>query len=282
MSLNFTKMHGLGNDFLIFDALEQKITLSPAQIRWLSDRHLGVGCDQVLVIAPAKSPENDFQYRIFNADGGEVENCGNGARCFARYIHDHQLSPKKILRVETANGIIYPEILANGYVRVDMGPPIFAPEQIPINTHLIALTHELIIGSNTRTLAILSMGNPHAIQIVDNIHQAPVSTEGPLIEQHAFFPKRVNAGFMQIIDPAHIHLRVYERGAGETMACGTGACAAVVAGRLLGYLNENVTVHTRGGTLNIDWTGANNPVYMSGPAEYVFTGTVNVPSSPEI
>ncbi len=283
MSLKFTKMHGLGNDFLLLDATKQQITLNPAQIRWLSDRHFGVGCDQVLVIERAKSPKNDFRYRIFNANGSEVENCGNGARCFARYIYDHQLSSKKKLRVETAKGIIHPVILSNGSVRVDMGPPIFQPDQIPINTHSLSLTHDLMIGTITRTLAILSMGNPHAIQIVDHIDNAPVAIEGPLIEQHSFFPKRVNAGFMQIVDPTHIRLRVYERGAGETFACGTGACAAVVAGRLLGYLNEGtITVRTRGGTLTIDWAGDNNPVYMSGPAEYVFTGEVNVPSSPEI
>ena len=270
-TLRFTKMEGLGNDFVVVDATRAPFTLSPAKIRRLADRRFGVGCDQVLVVEPARAG-GDFRYRIFNADGGEVEQCGNGARCFVVYVREHGLTDRREIRVETAGGMIVPRLEDDGEVTVDMGVPRFGPDEIPFVGGTGAITEPLDVAGTVVTISALSMGNPHAVQVVDDVDAAPVETLGPLIERHPRFPKRVNAGFMQIVDRANIRLRVYERGAGETLACGTGACAAVVAGRRRGLLDERVHVATRGGELTIAWPGARSPVTMKGPAHTVFEG----------
>ena len=269
--LRFTKMQGLGNDFVVVDATRQPFALRPEQIRLLCDRRFGVGCDQVLVVERGHAGV-DFRYRIFNADGGEVEQCGNGARCFVLFVREHGLTDKRELRVETAGGIIVPTLEDDGEVTVDMGVPRFVPVDIPFVGGTGAVVEPLDVGGRIIEISALSMGNPHAVQIVDDVDAAPVETLGPLIERHARFPERVNAGFMQIVDRATIRLRVYERGAGETLACGTGACAAVVAGRRRGQLDERVRVHTRGGELTIAWQGEGAPVMMKGPARSVFEG----------
>ena len=270
-TLRFTKMEGLGNDFVVVDATRAPFTLSPAQIRRLADRRFGVGCDQVLVVEPARE-DGDFRYRIFNADGGEVEQCGNGARCFVVYVRERGLTDRREIRVETAGGMIVPRLEDDGEVTVDMGVPRFGPDEIPFVGGTGAIAEPLDVAGTVVTISALSMGNPHAVQVVDDVDAAPVETLGPLIERHPRFPKRVNAGFMQIVDRANIRLRVYERGAGETLACGTGACAAVVAGRRRGLLDERVRVATRGGELTIAWPGARSPVTMKGPAHTVFEG----------
>ena len=270
--LRFTKMHGLGNDFVVFDGVRQQVALSPEEIRRLADRRFGVGCDQVLLVERANQPGVDFRYRIFNADGGEVEQCGNGARCFVRFVREQGLTEKREIRVETAAGIIKPRLEDDGQVTVDMGVPRFAPADIPFLAESEALSYPLDVGGQIVEVSVLSMGNPHAVQIVGELARAPVGTMGPAIENHSRFPKRVNAGFMQIDDARHIQLRVHERGAGETLACGTGACAAVVAGIRLGRLMSPVDVQTRGGRLNIAWGGAGQPVLMTGPAQTVFEG----------
>ena len=276
MKLRFTKMHGLGNDFVVFDAISQTVNLSPAQLRHVADRHFGIGCDQILLVEKATCADVDFGYRIYNADGGEVNQCGNGARCFVRFVHDHGLSDKTALRVETLSGIIEPRLLKNGDVSVNMGTPHFAPADIPFVADAIALSYPLQVGEHLINITALSMGNPHAVLRVNDLDTAPVAVLGAAIESHPRFPQRVNAGFMQIISPHEIRLRVYERGAGETLSCGSGACAAAVAGISNGWLQTPVTVHTRGGDLTIEWAGENQAVMMRGPATTVFEGEIEL------
>ena len=275
MKLKFTKMHGLGNDFVVIDAVNQQISLSPEQLRRLADRHLGIGCDQILLIEKAEG-DADFRYRIFNADGGEVEQCGNGARCFVRYVHDHGMTGKKEVRIETLSGVVIPKLEANGEVTVNMGVPKFDPAEIPFIATQQAPTYPLRLDDKQVETSVVSMGNPHAVQVVSDLDGAPVLTEGPLIEKHSRFPQRVNAGYMQVIDPHHIRLRVYERGAGETLACGTGACAAAVAGIQRGLLESPVRVSFSTGNLFIRWEGENQPVWMTGPAITVFDGEIEL------
>ena len=274
MKLKFSKMHGLGNDFVVLDGITQKVDLSSEQLRLLADRHFGIGCDQILLIEKPTRSDVDFRYRIFNSDGGEVEQCGNGARCFVRYVRDHGLTDKTEIRVETQSGIIVPRLEADGAVTVDMGVPRFEPRDIPFLTDHRALVYLLSLADKIIEISALSMGNPHAVQVVADVDIAPVASDGPQIERHASFPKRVNAGFMQILDRSHIKLRVFERGAGETLACGTGACAAVVAGIQRGLLDPVVRVTTRGGDLLIRWAGEAQPVLMTGPAVEVFEGVI--------
>jgi diaminopimelate epimerase len=274
MLLKFTKMHGAGNDFVVLDGVRQHIHLTPEQLRLLADRHFGVGCDQILLVEKSLNPAVDFRYRIFNADGGEVEQCGNGARCFVRYVHDHKLTTKRDIVVETKSGLISPSLTDDGRVTVNMGMPIFEPARIPFVGDGEAISYSLQIDTLKIEVSIVSMGNPHAVQIVNDVEAAQVNTHGPLIERHERFPKRVNAGFMQIVDRSHIKLRVYERGTGETLSCGTGACAAVVTGIRRGVLDGTVQVATRGGTLSINWAGNDAPVLMTGPAISVFEGEI--------
>ena len=271
-TLAFTKMHGLGNDFVVVDATAEPFTLSPPQIRALADRRFGVGCDQVLVVERSARSDADFRYRIFNADGGEVEQCGNGARCFVRFVRERGLTGKREIRVETAGGIITPKLEDNGDVTVDMGAPRFAAAEVPFPGGSGGPTDPLDVDGTPVIVSALSMGNPHAVQVVADVEAAPVATQGPRIEQHPRFPKRVNAGYMQVIDRATIALRVWERGAGETLACGTGACAAVVAGVRRGLLDGRVRVQVRGGELSIGWAGGSAPVTMTGAAATVFEG----------
>ena len=275
MKIKFTKMQGLGNDFVVIDAVHQTVTLTREQIRFIADRHFGIGCDQILLVEKAKG-DADFFYRIYNADGGEVEQCGNGARCFVRFVHDHALTQKHQLRVETLSGVITPELRNNGEVTVDMGIPKFEPNDIPFVAEKRALTYDLDLQEEVITISALSMGNPHAVRVVDDVDAAPVCSQGALIEGHPRFPKRVNVGYLQVIDRHHIRLRVFERGAGETLACGTGACAAVVAGIQRGLIDTPVSVGTRGGSLTISWAGENTPVLMTGPAVTVFEGEINL------
>jgi diaminopimelate epimerase len=281
MRIRFTKMHGLGNDFVVLDAINQDFVPTPAQARFLADRHFGVGCDQILVVERATTPGVDFRYRIFNADGGEVEQCGNGARCFVRFVHEQGLTSAREIRVETRCGVIAPRLEADGQVTVDMGAPRFAPAEMPFEAAADALTHALDVGGERIEISAVSMGNPHAVQVVADVDAAPVARLGPLIEAHPRFPRRVNAGFMQVVDRHAIRLRVYERGTGETLACGTGACAAVVAGIRRGLLDTPVRVTTRGGDLSIAWNGAadaNSPVLMTGPAATVFSAEIELPN----
>jgi len=276
VKLKFSKMHGLGNDFVVLDGIRQTLALTPEQLCYLADRHFGVGCDQILLVEKANQPGIDFRYRIFNADGGEVEQCGNGARCFVRFVHEQGLTDKREIRVETMKGLITPRLEGDGNVTVDMGIPRFLPAEIPFLADDDVIVHMLDVADETLETSVVSMGNPHAVQVVDSVDSAPVGEHGPLIEKHHRFPQRVNAGFMQIVDRHAIKLRVYERGAGETMACGTGACAAVVAGMRRGLLDSPVRVTTRGGDLNIAWGGADRPVLMTGPAVTVFTGEIEL------
>jgi diaminopimelate epimerase len=275
--LRFTKMQGLGNDFVVLDGVRERVDLGSDAIRRLADRHFGVGCDQVLVVEKPTRPDVDFRYRIFNADGGEVEQCGNGARCFVQFVRARGLTDKRALRVETAGGIIEPVLGADGQVTVDMGTPSFRAADVPFIGGTGAVAEPLAIDGATIMVSVLSLGNPHAVQLVENVEAAPVTTQGPRIETHPRFPRRVNAGYMQVIDRANIHLRVWERGAGETLACGTGACAAAVAGVRRGLLDSPVQVSTRGGALRITWGGDGGPVLMTGPAETVFEGEWSVP-----
>ena len=264
MRTRFTKMHGQGNDFVVLDGVRQSVALTSEQARRIADRHLGVGCDQLLLVEAPRSRENDFRYRIFNADGGEVEQCGNGARCFVKFVHARGLTKKKEIRVETLGGTIQPRLEADGEVSVDMGKPSApAVERLNVQGRHVEVT-------------ILSIGNPHAVQVVPDVASAPVTTQGPQIETHPRFPNRVNAGYLQVLDRHRAALRVWERGAGETLACGTGACAAVVAGITRGLLESPVQVETRGGTLTIAWAGGDNPVSMKGPAATVFEGTIEL------
>ena len=275
--LAFSKMHGLGNDFVMIDAVRQDIRLSADQVRWLADRHFGVGCDQLLVVEPAQTPGVDFRYRIFNADGGEVEQCGNGARCFARFVFEQGLTDKREIRVETQKGIITPRLEDDGMVTVDMGVPVLKPADVPFVSDSDAWVQPLDVAGTPVAITAVSMGNPHAVQVVADVDSAPVAEQGPLIEHHPRFPARVNAGFLQVVDEHNVRLRVFERGAGETLACGTGACAAVVAGILRGLVASPVRVATRGGELTIAWGGVGTPVMMTGPAVTVFTGELTLP-----
>ena len=295
MLIRFTKMQGAGNDFVVLDETQGRLGLSAAQYRFLADRHFGVGADQILTVR-APTPEAaadgiDFEYVIHNADGGEVEQCGNGSRCFARFVHDRGLTGKETIRVQTKSGVIAPRLTADGRVTVDMGRPRFDPGQVPFDTTglspvaqgsgqkwPLALDGQALKA--TVLVAVVSMGNPHAVQLVDNVDTAPVAEAGPLIESHARFPQRVNAGFLQIVDRGHVRLRVFERGVGETLACGTGACAAVSAGIRLGLLDHEVHVDTRGGRLTIAWSGQEaDSVFMTGPATTVFEGQIDIPDT---
>ena len=283
MRLRFTKMQGAGNDFVVLDGIAQPVALTAAQLRRLADRRFGVGADQILLVERAQQPGVDFRYRIFNADGGEVEQCGNGARCFVRFVHDRGLTPKRAIRVETLGGIIEPRLEDDGRVTVDMGVPVFEPARVPFDAEGLVAREEgrdrlwpLQVRGRTIEVSVLSMGNPHAVQRVDDVDDAPVAQDGPLIEHHPRFARRVNAGFMQVLGPDAIRLRVWERGAGETLSCGTGACAAAVAGILRGALESPVAVHTRGGELLIRWDGPAQPVLMTGPAETVFEGEIEL------
>jgi len=276
MSLKFTKMHGAGNDFVVLDGVRQDIALSPEQLRLLADRHFGVGCDQILVVQKADGKEADFRYRIFNSDGGEVEQCGNGARCFLKFVHDQKLTAKREIVVETKSGLISPRLEQDGRVSVNMGAPIFDPALVPFEGGRGTVSEPLAVAGETLNISALSMGNPHAVQVVEDIEGAPVEKLGPLIETHPRFPRRVNAGFMQVMDRHSLRLRVYERGAGETLSCGTGACAAAVAGIRLGLLDSPVNVATRGGSLTVAWEGDSMPVMMTGPAITVYSGEINL------
>lgn len=271
-TLPFTKMHGLGNDFVVFDGIAQAVALTPAQLRLLADRRLGVGCDQVLVVERPTRGDVDLRYRIYNADGGEVEQCGNGARCFVVFARARGLTSKREIRVETAGGVIVPRVEDDGEVTVDMGVPRFTPAEVPFIGGSGGVTDALDVDGVIVDVSVLSMGNPHAVQVVDDVETAPVTTQGPRIEHHPRFPRRVNAGYMQVVDRATIRLRVWERGAGETLACGTGACAAVVAGVRRGLVGDTVSVQVRGGVLTIAWSGDGQPVRMTGPAATVFEG----------
>ncbi|TFW04834.1 diaminopimelate epimerase [Oxalobacteraceae bacterium OM1] len=283
MKLKFTKMHGAGNDFIVIDAISQRIDFTPAQWQQLADRRFGIGADQILVVEKPQDGEVDFRYRIYNADGGEVEQCGNGSRAFVKFVTDKGLTDKRAIRVQTLSGIIEPRLEADGNVTVDMGPPVLAPERVPFHAEGLQGKAEgcdtlwpLDINGRTTWFSTLSMGNPHAVQAVDDVERAPVAKDGPSIEHHPRFPKRVNAGFMQIVDRHHIKLRVFERGVGETLACGTGSCAAVVAGIRRGLLDSPVRVSTRGGELSIAWAGEDQPVMMTGPAVRVFEGEIEI------
>jgi diaminopimelate epimerase len=276
MKLSFTKMHGAGNDFVVLDGVRQHIKLSPEQLRLIADRHFGVGCDQILLVEESRIEEADFRYRIFNADGCEVEQCGNGARCFLRFVHDQNLTTKREIVVETRSGLIRPRLEQDGRVTVNMGLPIFEPSRIPFTGGSGVVNEPLEVDGETLDISALSMGNPHVVQVVADIERAAVEKLGALIEHHPRFPKRVNAGFMQIMDRHSIRLRVYERGAGETLSCGTGACAAVVAGIRRGLLDSPVSAATHGGVLTIAWQGDGQPVLMTGPAMTVFTGEINL------
>ncbi len=276
MQLQFTKMHGLGNDFVVFDAINQKLELNEQQLRFLADRRFGVGCDQILLVEPPRSENTDFYYRIFNADGSEVEQCGNGARCFARFIRDQGLSSKDAIRVGTAGGNILLYLQEDGMVQVNMGTPELQPRAIPFTAEQQHAVYDILVNEEQQEISAVSMGNPHAVLVVDDVKQAPVATLGADLERHERFPRHVNVGFMAIHSPSEIDLRVFERGAGETLACGSGACAAVVAGRLRGLLEEQVKVHLRGGDLVVSWAGGQSPVWMSGPATKVFEGTIDL------
>jgi len=283
MKIRFTKMHGLGNDFVVLDAINQNFVPTPAQARFLADRHFGIGCDQILVVERSATPGVDFRYRIFNADGGEVEQCGNGARCFVRFVHEQGLTDKREIRVETQAGLITLRLEPDGEVTVNMGAPRFLPAEIPFDSDTDAVVQPLDVGGAQIDISVVSMGNPHAVQVVADVAAAPVAQLGPQIESHPRFPRRVNAGFMEVVDRHAIRLRVFERGTGETLACGTGACAAVVAGIRRGLLDSPVRVTTRGGDLSIAWNGKTgsdgNAVMMTGPASTVFSAEIQLPNN---
>lgn len=279
MKLSFTKMHGAGNDFVVIDATRTAFRPTPELLARLTDRHFGVGCDQVLVVEPASTPDVDFDYRIYNSDGSESGQCGNGSRCFARYVHDNGLSNKDSIRVRTISSVLELRRVEGGLVRVNMGVPLLEPAEIPFNAGPRATLYELRLKDGTEVeFGAVSMGNPHAVIEVADVDSAPVAELGPALQGHRAFPESVNVGFLQIRDQANVSLRVYERGAGETLACGSGACAAVVAGRLWGRLAERVDVQVRGGTLKIEWQGEGRPVWMTGPAETVFAGEIEWPN----
>jgi len=273
--LKFSKMHGLGNDFIVIDAINQRVELTASQVKFLADRRRGIGCDQLLLVETSEQENVDFRYRIFNADGSEVAQCGNGARCFARFVRDKQLTDKVTIAVETASGVIYPSLQEDGNVTVDMGVPRLIPAEIPFVTAQRANSYEMTLpNEQTVTIGAVSMGNPHAVLLVDDVNTADVETLGPLIESHDQFPERVNVGFMEVVSPTALNLRVFERGAGETEACGTGACAAVVVGIQQGLLANEVTVSLPGGNLAIVWAGNDDSVWMTGPATQVFDGEI--------
>ena len=284
MHIRFTKMQGAGNDFVVLDATRQPLALNRAQLRHLGDRRFGVGADQILVVEPPRSADADFGYRIFNNTGDEVEHCGNGARCFVRYVHDRGLTTKRTVTVDTVNNRLQLHLQADGRVTVDMNRPVFALDRVPFDATGLVPRREgdfdlwpLDVGEGRQVpVAVLSMGNPHAVQRVEDVREAPVAALGPRIEQHARFPRKVNVGFMQVQDRAHIALRVFERDAGETLACGTGACAAVVAGIRLGWLDARVDVQARGGLLTVEWAGGDAHVLMTGPAETVYEGEIEL------
>lgn len=276
MPLRFTKMHGLGNDFVVVDAIRQSFHPDPSLIRRLADRRRGVGCDQVLLVERAPSAQADFGYRIFNADGDEVEQCGNGARCFLLFVREQGLTQAARVRAQTASGVIEIALAQDAQFTVDMGAPRFEPREIPFDAARREPVYTLDVDGRAVTAAVLSMGNPHAVLRVDDVARAPVATLGPAIERHARFPRRVNVGFMQVLDRTHVRLRVYERGAGETQACGSGACAAVVAGRVQGWLDETVEVALPGGALRVRWAGEGARVQMTGPATRVFEGSIDL------
>lgn len=276
MLVNFTKMQGLGNDFVVIDCLSQSVQLTESQIRRLGDRHFGVGFDQLLLVEPPMLPDHDFYYRIYNADGSEAEQCGNGARCFARFVRDRGLTWKDTLLVGTRGGPIELQLEAGGEVTVNMGQPRTSPAAIPFDAEVEAVSYELVVEGHHLPIAALSMGNPHAVLTVASVELAPVAELGPVLERHPRFPKRVNVGFMELINRSAIRLRVFERGVGETLACGTGACAAVVAGRLAGTLDETVRVNLPGGVLTVHWAGPGQPVLMTGPAVTVFEGQIEL------
>jgi diaminopimelate epimerase len=286
MKLKFTKMHGAGNDFVVLDGYSEELALTPERVRALADRHFGVGADQLLLVEKPTVDGVDFRYRIFNCDGGEVEHCGNGARCFVKFVRDRKLTTADRIRVQVQNGIISPAMQPNGEVVVDMGSPVFEPARLPFDASGLEGRREgndtlwpIDVNGETRWISAVSMGNPHAVQVVDDVEAYPVLTEGPLVETHARFPNKVNAGFMEIVSRTEVRLRVFERSAGETLACGTGACAAVAAGIRRGLLDTPVKVHTHGGTLTIDWDGArdeNASLFMAGPATTVFEGEIEL------
>ena len=276
MALNFTKMHGLGNDFIVIDAIKQSVSLTPQQVQQLADRHFGIGCDQLLLVEAATTAASDFRYRIYNADGGEVQQCGNGARCFMRFVRDHGLTDKSQLQVETLGGPLQLTLQADGRISVDMGVPRLEPADIPFVAPQREPAYVLDVLDRHLEIAAISMGNPHAVLLVDDIENAPVASVGPALEHHPRFPERANVGFMQIVDDSCIRLRVFERGAGETLACGSGACAAVVAGRLWERLSESVKVLLNGGELVVSWAGEGQPVLMTGPATTVYQGRIEL------
>ncbi len=276
MKINFTKMHGLGNDFIVIDAINQAISLNEEQIRFMANRHFGIGCDQLLLVENAQSNSADFRYRIFNADGSEVSQCGNGARCFARFVREKGLSEKKEIPVETGAGLLVLHHEENGDLTVNMGIPHHSPSEIPINFEQEQLLYEVEIDDNPQQFGAVSLGNPHAVLQVEDIDDAPVAQVGKQLESHPLFPERANIGFMQVISAHHLRLRVYERGAAETMACGSGACGAVVIGIERGLLTSPVKVELPGGQLMISWQGRSQPVFMSGPATIVFDGTIEI------
>jgi diaminopimelate epimerase len=294
MRIRFTKMQCAGNDFVVLDETTQRLHLTPAHYRFLADRHFGVGADQILTVRPAPQPDVDFEYVIHNADGGEVEQCGNGSRCFVRFVREQGLTDKTTVRVKVHGGVITLQEMPDGQVTVDMGAPVFDLPQVPFaaahatpvdtSGHAASASNALawqlaLSNGDVVNVGVVSMGNPHAVQVVANVDTAPVLAQGPLIENHAAFPKRVNAGFMQVVNRGAVRLRVFERGAGETLACGTGACAAVVTGIRWGLLDSRVTVQTHGGTLTIEWHGGDTPVHMTGPATTVFQGEITLPDT---
>jgi diaminopimelate epimerase len=276
MILKFTKMHGAGNDFVVIDLISQSHRLRSKDVRQLADRRSGIGCDQVLVVEAPGSPEVDFRYRIYNADGSEVAQCGNGARCFARFVREKKLTNKRLIRVETTAGVMDLRIRERHQVEVNMGPPLFAPPLIPLVAAQQAASYPIRVDGRVLEIGALSMGNPHAVLRVDNVSAAPVAELGPKIEAHDDFPQRVNVGFLQVISRTEVCLRVYERGAGETLACGSGACAAVVYGISRGWLEDTVTVNVPGGKLSVSWSGADQPVFMTGPTAVVFEGSIRI------
>ncbi|OYO31809.1 diaminopimelate epimerase [Janthinobacterium sp. PC23-8] len=289
MKLKFTKMHGAGNDFIVIDAISQQIDFTPQQWQRLADRRFGIGADQILVVEAARLPGCDFRYRIYNNDGGEVEQCGNGARAFVKFVSEKGLSQKSSISVETMAGVIAPRLELDGSITVDMGAPVLEPALVPFDASGIEGVHQgrdtvwpldLALPGQAATVlvSVVSMGNPHAVQVVADVEAENLGLSGPLIEHHARFPRRVNAGYMQVVDRHHVKLRVHERGAGETLACGTGACAAAVAGILRGLLDSPVRISARGGELSIAWQGPGQPVLMTGPAVTVFEGEIDIPT----
>nr|WP_241504090.1 diaminopimelate epimerase [Pelagibaculum spongiae] len=274
--MHFSKMQGLGNDFMVIDQITQYVRLTPELVRSWSDRHFGIGFDQLLVVEAPKKPDIDFCYRIFNADGSEVNQCGNGARCFARYVVEKQLTAKRKITVETNSGVMYLTIEKDGQVTVNMGTPGLNPDRIPLLADAQSTQYNIAVANDVLTVGAASMGNPHCVLLVEDIDSAPLETLGPMLESHDAFPERVNVGFMQVISRSHVRLRVYERGAGETMACGSGACAAMVIGKLWNMLDSQVRVELPGGELDIQWKGGDNPVWMTGPAETVYQGTIRI------